>query len=159
MKNKKTFSVLVENKFGVLARISALFAARGFNIDSLAVGETEDPTISRMTIVVTGDEKTLEQVFKQLNKLVDVIKVIDVSETPHIERDLILIKLNCSEKTRSEIMQIADIFRAKIVDVSHENIVIELTGDEDKIAAFIELLKPFGIKEIARTGIIALPRG
>ncbi|MFN3550560.1 MAG: acetolactate synthase small subunit, partial [Endomicrobiia bacterium] len=136
-----------------------LFAARGYNIDSLAVGETDNPEISRMTIVVRGDEKILEQVEKQLNKVIDVIKVYEFSKTKHIERDLILLKVNATNKTRAEIIEIAEIFRAKIVDVSHNNLVLEITGDEDKIKAFIELLKPYGIKELVRTGVIAIARG
>src|SRR5512137_2509918 len=134
---RHTISVLVENKFGVLARAATLFAARGFNIDSLAVGETEDPDISRMTIVVRGDDKILEQVEKQLNKLIDVIKVNDFKETQHIERDLALIKVKADKSSRSEILQIADIFRARIVDVAADSIIIEITGNEDKIQALI----------------------
>jgi len=152
-------SALVYNKPGVLARISTLFAARGYNIDSLAVGETDNPEISRMTIVVRGDEKILEQVEKQLNKLVDVIKVYEFSKTDHVERDLVLIKVNAASKNRAEIIEIADIFRAKIVDVSHQTLVFEITGDENKISAFINLLKPYGIKELVRTGVIAIARG
>ncbi len=155
---KHTISVLVENQFGVLARISGLFSARGFNIESLAVGQTEDPNISRMTIVVNGDEAILEQVLKQLNKLIDVIKVLEIPKSS-VKRDLILIKVNFTKEIRSELMQITDIFRAKIVDVSKDSVVIELTGDEDKIEAFINLVTPFGIKELTRTGIIALLRG
>ena len=156
---KHTISVLVENKPGVLTRISTLFAARGYNIDSLAVGETDDPTVSRMTIVVAGDEAILEQVKKQLNKLIDVIKVSDFLNVAHIERDLILIKVRADKSVRNEILQIVDIFRAKIVDVSANTVIIEMTGDEDKILAIISMLKPFGIKEMARTGIIAMARG
>jgi acetolactate synthase-1/3 small subunit len=156
---RHTISVLVENKFGVLARIATLFAARGFNIDSLAVGETEDTDISRMTIVVKGDDKILEQVEKQLNKLIDVIKVIDFRESRHVERDLALIKVKADKSNRSEIMQIADIFRAKIIDVAADSVVIEITGNEDKIQALISMLTPFGIRETCRTGIIAMGRG
>jgi acetolactate synthase-1/3 small subunit len=156
---KHTISVLVENKAGVLARISGLFSARGFNIDSLVVGETEDPSVSRMTIVLRGDEKILEQVEKQLNKLVDVIKVSNFLSTPHIERDLILIKVKADKSTRSELIQIVDIFRARIVDVSHDILIIEMTGDEEKIAALLEMIAPFGIREICRTGIVAMGRG
>ena len=155
---KHTISVLVENHFGVLARIAGLFSARGFNIESLAVGETEDKNVSRMTIVVTGDENVLEQVMKQLNKLIDVIKVSEISKNS-VKRDLILVKVNATKDTRSEIVQIVDIFRAKIIDVSKDTMVIELTGAEDKITAFVEFLMPFGIKELARTGVIALARG
>src|SRR3989339_27472 len=156
---RHAISVLVENKFGVLARISTLFAARGFNIDSLSVGETEDPDVSRMTIVVRGDDRILEQVEKQLNKLVDVIKVIDFKGTAHLERDLVLVKVKADKTTRSEILQIVDIFRAKIVDVAADSLIVEITGDVNKIEAILLLLKPFGIKEMCRTGIIALARG
>ena len=156
---KHTISALVENRSGVLARIAGLFSARGFNIDSLAVGETEDPTVSRMTIVVKGDEKVLEQVEKQLNKLVDVIKVSDYLNVPHLERDLILIKVKADKNTRSELLQIVDIFRAKIVDVSHDTIIVEMTGDEEKIGALLEMIEPFGVREICRTGVIAMGRG
>jgi len=156
---RHTISVLVENKFGVLARIATLFAARGFNIDSLAVGETENPDVSRMTIVVRGDDRILEQVEKQLNKLVDVIKVSDFLDTSHIERDLMLIKVKVDKVNRSEILQIADVFRANIVDVSSESVIIEVTGDEDKLDALIKLLRPFGIKEMVRTGVVAIARG
>lgn len=152
-------SALVYNKPGVLARIATLFAARGYNIDSLAVGETENPEISRMTIIVRGDEKILEQVEKQLNKLIDVIKVYEFSKVDHIERDLVLVKVNATSKNRAEIIEVAEIFRAKIVDVSHQTLVLEITGDEDKLKAFINLLKPYGIKELVRTGVIAIARG
>jgi acetolactate synthase-1/3 small subunit len=155
----RTISVLVENKFGVLARISTLFAARGFNIDSLAVGETEDPQVSRMTIVARGNESVLEQVEKQLNKLIDVIKVTNMAEEPHLERDLALIKVKADKTNRSEIYQIVDIFRAKIVDVANDSLIVEVTGDEEKILALATLLRPFGIKEMVRTGIIAMARG
>lgn len=156
---KHTISVLVENKPGVLTRISTLFAARGYNIDSLAVGETDDPTVSRMTIVVAGDEAILEQVKKQLNKLIDVIKVSDFLNIAHLERDLILIKVRADKSVRNEILQIVNIFRAKIVDVSAGTVMIEMTGDEDKIRALANMLKPYGIKEMARTGVIAMARG
>lgn len=156
---RHTISVLVENKFGVLARISTLFAARGFNIDSLSVGETENPDVSRMTIVVKGDDRILEQVEKQLNKLVDVIKVFDFLETQHLERDLALIKVKADKNTRSEILQITDIFRAKIIDFAADTVIIEMTGDEEKIEAITNMLKPYGIKEMCRTGIIAMARG
>jgi len=155
----RTYSVLVENKFGVLARISTLFAARAFNIDSLAVGETEDPAISRMTIVAKGDDRVLEQVEKQLNKLIDVIKVTSFDGITHVERDVALIKVKADKKNRSEIFQIVDIFRAKIVDVATDSLIVEITGDEQKIQALVLLLRPFGIQELARTGIIAMARG
>ncbi len=156
---RHTISVSVENKPGVLARISSLFSARGFNIDSLAVGETEQRDISRMTIVVKGDEKILEQVMKQLNKLIDVIKVTDFVEQPHLERDLVLIKVNAGKGKRSEGLEIVDIFRAKIVDVASDSVIVEMTGDEEKILALVSMLKPFGIKEMVRTGIVAMGRG
>lgn len=156
---KHIISALVYNKSGVLARIATLFAARGYNIDSLAVGETENPEISRMTIVVRGDEKILEQVEKQLNKLIDVIKVYEYSKVDHIERDLMLIKVNANKTNRSEIIEIVEVFRADIVDFYHDSLVIQITGDEDKISAFVNLLKPYGIKEVVRTGVIAIARG
>jgi acetolactate synthase-1/3 small subunit len=156
---KHTLAVLVENRYGVLSRVAGLFARRGYNIDSLAVGVTEDPTISRMTIVVRGDDLVLEQVTKQLNKLIDVIRVTDLGTEDIVERELVLIKVNADVNNRSEIMQIADIFRAKIIDVASKSMIIEVTGDENKIKAIEQLLKPFGIKEMVRTGKIALRRG
>lgn len=156
---RHTISLLVENKFGVLARISGLFSARGYNIDSLSVGTTDDPLVSRMTIVVRGDKRILDQVEKQLSKLVDIITVADYQETPHLERDLILVKVSSDKATRSELIQICDIFRAKIVDVAVDSVIIEMTGDEEKIEALLRLLRPFGIKETCRTGIVAMARG
>ncbi|UZE92586.1 MAG: acetolactate synthase small subunit [Methanosarcinales archaeon] len=156
---KHTLSVLVENKPGVLARVSGLFSRRGFNIDSLAVGVTENPEISRMTIVVEGDDRILEQVIKQLNKLVDVIKVSDIKPESSIDRELALIKVEAGPKERSEVMQIADIFRAKIIDVGTKTLVIELTGDVSKINAMTDLLRRFGIKEMVRTGKVSMLRG
>lgn len=155
---KHIIGVLVENHFGVLARVAGLFSARGFNITSLAVGETEDPTISRMTIVVSGDERILEQIMKQLNKLIDVVKVQDLNREDAIERELALIKVTVNPKTRSEIIQIVNTFRAKVVDVNPETMTIEMTGPEGKIDAMIELMKPFGICEVANTGVISLAR-
>lgn len=155
---KHTIAVLAKNKFGVLARISGLFSARGFNIESLAVGETETKEISRLTIEVIGDEKVLEQVMKQLNKLIDVIKVFDLSKDS-IKRELFLIKLNFLKENRSEIIELVNIFKAKILDVSNNSVIIELASDEQKINSFLELIKPFGIKEIARTGKIAMLMG
>ena len=137
---KNAITVLVENKFGVLARIATLFAARGFNIDSLAVGETEDPNISRMTIVVEGDAKIVEQVEKQLNKLIDVIKVINLSGTDHIQRDLALIKVAVNKANRAELIKIVGIFKAKIVDMTNTSMVLEIAGDEKQIESFIEIL-------------------
>jgi len=156
---KHTISVLVENKFGVLARITTLFAARGFNIDSLAVGETEDPDVSRMTIVVKGDEAVLDQVTKQLNKLVDIIKVNDFKDVEYIERGLALVKITVKNATRDAIMKTIGVFRTRVVDLSQDSVVVEITGDEDKINAFIEAVKPFGIKEVCQTGIVAISRG
>ena len=156
---KHTISVLVENKFGVLARVASLFSAKGYNIDSLSVGETVDPDISRMTIVVTGDDMILEQIIKQLRRLIDVIKVSDLTQGNYLERELVLIKVNAEPSTRSEILNIVDIFRGKIVDVSPKNYVVEITGDRGKVDAIIKLLMPFGMKEIARTGKVAMSRG
>jgi len=156
---KHTISVLVENQAGVLARIAGLFSARGFNIDSLAVGETEDSTVSRMTIVTHGDDRVVEQIMKQLNKLIDVIKVQDLNEVDMIERELVLIKVAATASTRSELMQIVNTFRAKVVDVNPKSLTIEVTGNQSKIDALLELVRPFGIKSVARTGVIALIRG
>lgn len=155
---KHTISVLVENHFGVLTRVAGLFSARGFNIDSLAVGETHDPTISRMTIVVSGDDRIVEQIVKQLDKLIDVIKVEDVSGDDLIDRELLLVKVTADTAGRNDVMQIVNTFRAKILDVNTQTITIEVTGGESKIDAIIELLEPFGIVETARTGLIALSR-
>jgi acetolactate synthase-1/3 small subunit len=155
---KHTISVLVENHFGVLAHVAGLFSARGFNIDSLAVGETEDPTVSRMTIVAQGDDRVIEQINKQLNKLVDVIKVQDLSSEEVISRELVLIKVHATATGRSEILQIVNTFRAKVVDVGQKALTVEVTGNEEKIDAMLELLRPFGIKEVVRTGTIALAR-
>jgi acetolactate synthase-1/3 small subunit len=155
---KHTIGVLVENHFGVLTRVSGLFSARGFNISSLAVGETEDPTISRMTIVVDGDERILEQIMKQLNKLIDVIKVCDLTQEDSIDRELALIKVMVAPETRAEIIQIVNTFRAKVVDVNPRTITIESTGPEGKIDTLIELMIPFGILEVVNTGIIAIAR-
>lgn len=156
---KHTLAVLVENRAGVLSRVSGLFSRRGYNIDSLAVGVTEDLTISRMTIVVRGDDHVLEQVTKQLNKLIDVIRVTDIKADEAIERELSLIKVAADANTRSEIIQIVDIFRARIVDVASKSMTIEVTGDDEKIRAMEKLLRPFGIKEMVRTGKIAMTRG
>ena len=156
---KHTICCLVENKFGVLARIAGLFSSRGFNITSLAVGETEDATVSRMTIVVDADERILEQVIKQLRKLIDVVKVVDLAGQDSIGRELMLIKVNTSDMAaKSEVMQIVDIFRAKIVDMGAKSLIIEISGDEKKIETLLELLRPFGIKELSRTGKIAMLR-
>lgn len=155
---RHTLSVLVENKFGVLTRISGLFSGRGFNIDTLNVAPTQDPTMSRMTVVVKGDDAVLEQIIKQLNKLVDVIKVQDFRDGEYVDRELVLIKVSVDAKSRPEVMQICDIFRAKIVDVAHKALTVEITGDESKIGAFLGLMEPFGIRDITRTGKVAMPR-
>jgi acetolactate synthase-1/3 small subunit len=153
-------SVMVDNKPGVLARVSGLFSGRGFNIESLSVNETLDPTMSQMTIVTRGDDRIIEQIDKQLNKLVDVIKVIDFhsKESNYTDRELILIKVSVDDKKRSEILSIIDIFRAKVVDVSHNCYTIEITGDGKKISAAINLFRPLGIKEIVRSGKAAMSR-
>lgn len=153
---KHTISILVENKFGVLARISGLFSARGFNISSLAVGETEDPTVSRMTIVVEGDDKTLEQIKKQSNKLIDVIKVIDYKEGDFIDRELILVKVSVGPKTKKEALKAIEAVGAKIEFASDKSLCVEATGDRAKIKTLLEILKPFGILEVVRTGRIAM---
>lgn len=156
---KHTLAVLVENRAGVLSRVSSLFSRRGYNIDSLAVGVTEDPTVSRITIVVHGDDSVLEQVKKQLNKLIDVIKVSDLASEDTVGRELALFKVAADENSRAEIMQITDIFRARIVDVGPKSVIVEVTGDEDKILAIENLLQKFGIKEMVRTGKNAISRG
>jgi len=156
---KHILSVLVENHAGVLSRVAGLFSRRGFNIDSLAVGVTENPDVSRMTIVVDGDEYIVEQVSKQLNKLIDVIKIKRLDKEDSISRELALIKVQATASTRAEIVQIVEIFRAKIVDVSKTTLTIEISGDNEKVAALEDMLRQFGIKEIVRTGTIALERG
>ncbi len=157
---KHTLSVLVENKPGVLTRIAGLFARRGYNIDSLAVGKTDDPDVSRMTIVVSGDEIVIEQVCKQLNKLVDVIKITDITDREYVSREMIFIKVNCPDyTTRAEIMQFVDIFRGRVVDLGKDSMIIEVTGDEGKINAIESALRRFGIRDYVRTGMIAMLRG
>jgi acetolactate synthase-1/3 small subunit len=156
---KHIISALVQNESGVLAHISGLFAGRGFNIDSLAVGETEDPQISRMTIVAEGDEQILEQIVKQLRKVISVIKVQDFSGVNYVERDLMLIKLNAPAGRRGEIVELVTLFRGRVVDVSLNELMIELSGPENKLEAFIALVRPYGIKEMCRTGRVALTRG
>jgi acetolactate synthase-1/3 small subunit len=156
---RHTISVLVENEFGVLARVAGLFSGRGFNIESLSVAETLDPTISRLTLVTRGDDQVLEQIEKQLNKLVNVIRVTDFTNTEHVERELVLIKVKAEERTRGELVNIVDIFRAKIIDVSRQSYIVEITGTEDKVRALIELLTPLGILEVVRTGRVAMFRG
>ena len=155
---RHTISVLVENKFGVLTRVAGLFSGRGYNIDTLNVAPTHDQKTSRMTIVTRGDEATIDQIIKQLNKLVDVLEVRDFREGEYVDRELVLVKVEVDSKTRAELMQISDIFRAKIVDVQPKTLTIEITGDESKIEKFIDLMKSFGIIELTRTGRIALPR-
>ena len=155
---RHTISVVVQNRFGVLTRIAGLFSGRGFNIDTLNVGPTQNDKISRMTIVVVGNDQVLEQVVKQLKKLVDVLEVYDFKDGDVIDRELILLKVKANSSTRPEVMQICDIFRAKIVDVQAANLAIEVTGDESKIDKFLALMKPFGVLELSRTGRIALPR-
>ena len=154
-----TITALVGNKPGVLARVSALFARRGFNIESLAVSITDDPSVSRMTIVVEGDDMVLEQITKQLNKLIDVIKVVDYQDIPIVERELAMVKVNAEPTTRTEIMQIVDVFRAKIIDISDKTFTVEVTGSVEKIDAMDKLLEPYGIREVVRTGRIAMMRG
>ena len=155
----QTLSVLVENKPGVLARISGLFARRGFNIDSLAVGETEDPAVSRMTIVVSVEGKPLEHVTKQLHKLINVLRIVELPHDASVERELALIKVSAGAGRRAEVLEMVEIFRTKVIDVDRESIVVEATGTQEKIEALLELLSPFGIIEMARTGRVALGRG
>jgi acetolactate synthase-1/3 small subunit len=156
---KHTLSVLVENKPGVLARVAELFARRGFNIESLAVGTTEKPEISRMTIVVDVEEHSLEQVRKQLHKLINIIEIVDLDPDSSVAREMVLAKIKVDGDNRSEIIELVDIFRGNIVDVARESIVVEVTGNASKLTAFEDLLKPYGIRELVRTGKIALPRG
>lgn len=155
---RHTISVLVENKFGVLTRVAGLFSGRGYNIDTLNVGPTHDPELSRMTIVTHGDEATLEQIVKQLNKLPDIIKVQDFQDGEYVDRELVLVKVAVDSKSRAEVMQITDIFRAKIVDVQPKSLTIEITGNDSKVEKFLELMRTFGVQEITRTGKAALPR-
>jgi acetolactate synthase-1/3 small subunit len=155
---RHTISILVENKFGVLARISGMFSGRGFNIDTLNVAPTKDATLSRMTVVVQGDDAVLEQVTKQLNKLIDVIKVQDFRDGEYVDRELVLIKVATDKELRSEVMQICDIFRAKIVDVQPKSLLIEITGAEKKVDAFLDLMDKFGIQDLTRTGRVAMSR-
>ncbi len=155
---RHTISVLVENKFGVLTRVAGLFSGRGYNIDSLNVAPTQQPDTSRMTIVTRGDDATLDQIVKQLNKLVNVIEVVDFRDSDFIDRELVLARVAVDAKSRAEIMQITDIFRAKIVDVQPKSLTIELTGNEGKIEKFLGLMKTFGVLELTRTGKIALAR-
>ncbi len=155
---RHTISALVENKFGVLTRVSGMFSGRGFNIDSLNVAPTHDASLSRITAVMMGDEAQLELCVRQLRKLINVVEVIDFKEGQAVARELVLVKVRADAQTRSEIVQIADIFRAKVVNLAADNLIIELTGDDDKVAALLGLLEPFGIIELARTGRLALKR-
>ncbi len=152
-------TALVLNQSGVLARIAGLFARRGFNIESLAVSVTEDPEISRMTIVAIGDDRVLEQIVKQLSKLIDVMRVVDYADLPAVQRELALVKVGVLPEQRAEVIQLVEVFRGKIIDVSEKNMLIELTGGPEKIDAFAELMGPYGVRELARTGVIAMARG
>jgi len=156
---RHTICVIVENKFGVLSRISGLFSGRGYNIESLSVNKTLDPDISIMTIVTSGDEAVIEQIIKQLRKLVNVIRVRDVSLMEHIEREMMLVKVRTTGTTRSELFNIISTFRGKTVDITNNSLVVEITGEKDKLMAFVKVLEPYGIIEVARTGSIALSRG
>ncbi|HZP60972.1 MAG TPA: acetolactate synthase small subunit [Opitutaceae bacterium] len=155
---RHTISVLVENQFGVLARVSGMFSGRGFNIDTLNVAPTHDPALSRITVVLKGDDSSLDLCMKQLRKLINVVDVVDFHEGQAVGRELVLIKVKADSKTRSEIMQICDIFRAKIVNVAHDAVIIEMTGDDGKTSAFLGLIEAFGVVELARTGQLALKR-
>ncbi|MFI9270300.1 acetolactate synthase small subunit [Kitasatospora sp. NPDC052896] len=157
--SKHTLSVLVENKPGVLARIAALFSRRGFNIDSLAVGPTEHPDVSRMTIVVNVEDLPLEQVTKQLNKLVNVIKIVELDQSAAIQRELVLVKVRADNETRSQIVEIVQLFRAKTVDVSPDAVTVEATGSSDKLEAMLRMLEPYGVKELVQSGLVAIGRG
>ena len=155
---RHTISVLVENKFGVLTRIAGLFSGRGYNIDTLNVAPTQDADTSRMTIVTRGDDATVTQIVKQLEKLIDVIEVLDFRDEHFIDRELVLVKVGVDAKTRAEVMQVTDIFRAKIVDVQPKTLTVEITGNESKVEKFLDLMKDFGIVDLTRTGKVALPR-
>jgi acetolactate synthase-1/3 small subunit len=155
---RHTVSVLVENKFGVLTRVAGMFSGRGYNIDSLNVAPTHDPERSRMTLVARGDDATVEQIVKQLQKLVNVIEVTDFRDYEYVDRELVLIKVKVSGKSRSEVMQITDIFRAKIVDIQPKSMTIEVTGNENKVTKFVKLMENFGVMDLTRTGKVALPR-
>ena len=156
---QRVLSVLVENESGVLTRIAGLFSRRGFNIESLTVGPTDNPQYARMTITVNGDSRAVEQITKQLHKLINVLRITDLTESSFVDRELALIKVSATQSTRAEIIQIADLFRGRIVDVAEETLIIEITGDQGKINAIVMLLEKFGLKEIARTGRVALSRG
>lgn len=155
---RHTISVLVENQFGVLARVAGMFSGRGFNIDSLNVAPTHDPALSRITAIVKGDDAVLDQITKQLRKLINVVEVVDFKEGQSVDRELVLVKVRADSRTRSEIIQLCDIFRAKIVNVAAAEVIVEITGDDAKLTAFLDLLVPFGIVDLARTGKLALSR-
>ncbi len=156
---KHVISALVQNQSGVLAHVASMFAARGFNIDSLVVGRTEDQLLSRMTIVVVGDDRVLEQVRKQLEKIVTVVKVRDFADVGYIERDLMLLRVHSPAEKRPEILEVVNLFRGRVVDVAPTSVMVELSGTEEKLEAFVDLLRPYGIRELARTGVIAMQRG
>ena len=156
---RHVLSILVKNQFGVLSRIAGLFSRRGYNLDSLTVGVTEDPTLSRMTVVVHTDDEAMIQIKAQLRKVYDVVKVCELSQSNAVIREIVMIKINCASDLRSEVIGICDIFRASIVDVAKESLIVQIAGDESKIEAFTSMLEPFGIKEIVRTGVTALERG
>lgn len=156
---RHTLSALVENKFGVLARVAGMLSGRGFNIETLNVGPTHDPNLSRITATVVADEAALDRCIRALDKLVNVLKVEDFTVVDHVARELVVVKIKSSKSTRSEIIEIAGIFRAKIIDVSHTSLIIEFTGNDNKVAAFLNIIKPYGILELARTGQVALQRG
>ncbi|KJJ86007.1 acetolactate synthase, small subunit [Candidatus Omnitrophus magneticus] len=155
---RHTISILVENKFGVLSRVAGLFSGRGYNIESLSVGETLDPKVSVMTIVTRGENHVIEQITKQLNKLIDVIKVQDLFETDHVEREMVLIKVSPKTELKSEVLRLTEIFRGRVIDSSQKTYTIQVSGDESKIDAFVELMKPMGVKEFVRSGKIAIAR-
>lgn len=155
---RHTISLLVENRFGVLSRVAGLFSGRGYNIESVSVGETLDQQISQMTIVTSGDDLIIEQITKQLNKLIDVIKVVDITELDHVEREMVLIKVAPIKEHKAEVLNLTEIFRGRVVDSSPKTYTVEITGDEKKIEAFIELMRPFGIRDFVRTGKVAIMR-
>ena len=156
---KHVITALVQNQPGVLANVAGMFAARGFNIDSLVVGRTEDPALSRMTIVVVGDDRILEQVRKQLGKIVPVVKIRDFTDVAHVERDLVLVRVQVAADKRPEVIELTNLFRGRVVDVARTSLMVEWSGPEDKLEAFIDLVRPYGIRELARTGVIAMQRG
>ncbi len=156
---KHVIMALVQNQPGVLAHVAGMFAARGFNIDSLVVGRTDDPNMSRMTIVAVGDDRVLEQIRKQLEKIVTVVKVRDFQDVSYLERDLMLIRIHAPSEKRTEVVELTNLFRGRVVDVARKNLVVEMSGPEEKLEAFIDLVRPYGISELARTGVIAMKRG